>query len=133
MANFIYPKYKESLLSGNSDISLLTGTVKASIIDTGSYTYDNAHRFIANVAGITGNSAALATKNLTNGYFTSANASFSAISGNQSEALVIWIDTGDGTTSRLVTYMDSGITGLPVTPNGGDITLVPNTAGWFQL
>jgi hypothetical protein len=34
------------------------------------------------------------------------------------------VDTGTPTTDRLICYLDSAnVTGLPVTPNGGDITL----------
>jgi len=133
MANAIYPKYKEALLTGDTNISLTTGTVKISLVDTGSYTYSSAHQYINNVTGITSNSAALGTKTVANGYFDSANAEFTAVSGNQSEALIFWIDTGSGTTSRLVAYLDTNVTGLPVTPNGGDITVVANTNGWFLL
>jgi hypothetical protein len=133
MANAIYPKYKEALLTGDTNISLTSGTVKIALVDTGTYTYSAAHQFYSDLSGVTANSAALGTKTVANGYFKSANAEFTAISGNQSEALVIWIDTGTGGTSRLVTYLDSNVTGLPVTPNGGDITVVANTSGWFLL
>ena len=30
---------------------------------------------------------------------------------------------GTESTSNLIAYMDTGMTGLPVTPNGGDITV----------
>lgn len=133
MANAIYPRYKEALLTGNTNISLTSGTVKIALVDTGTYTYNGDHQYYANLSGVTANSAALGTKAVTNGYFTSANATFTAVSGAQSEALIIWIDTGVSTTSRLVTYLDTNVTGLPVTPNGGDITVVANTSGWFLL
>jgi len=38
------------------------------------------------------------------------------------EALVIYKDTGDENTSPLIAYIDTA-TGLPVTPNGGNITV----------
>jgi len=133
MANAIYPRYKEALLTGDSNISLTSGTVKVALVDTGTYTYNGNNQFYANLSGVTANSAALASKAVTNGYFTSGNAVFTAVSGNQSEALIIYIDTGSSTTSRLVAYLDTNVTGLPVTPNGGDITVVANTSGWFLL
>ncbi len=40
-----------------------------------------------------------------------------------SEALVIYQHTGVDATSELIAYIDTGVTGLPVTPNGGDITV----------
>jgi hypothetical protein len=55
------------------------------------------------------------------------------VTGNSAEALVFYIDTGTAATSRLVSYIDSGFSGLPVTPNGGDITLSFNASGIFAL
>lgn len=133
MANAIYPKYKEALLTGDTNISLTTGTVKIALVDTGTYTYSSAHQFYSDLSGVTANSTALGTKTVTDGYFDSANAEFTAVSGNESEALIFWIDTGNGSTSRLVAYLDTNVTGLPVTPNGGDITVVANNSGWFLL
>ena len=46
---------------------------------------------------------------------------------------MLWLDTGTPGTSRLIAYIDSGQTGLPVTPNGGDITYTVDAAGWFTL
>jgi hypothetical protein len=49
---------------------------------------------------------------------------FTAVSGATVEALVIYRkNSGANTTWRLVAYIDTSVTGLPVTPNGGDITL----------
>ena len=36
------------------------------------------------------------------------------------EAIVIYVDTGTEATSPLIAYIDTA-TGLPITPNGGDI------------
>jgi hypothetical protein len=55
------------------------------------------------------------------------------VTGNSIEALLIYIDTGSAATSRLVAYIDTGVTGLPVTPNGGDIVITWNASGIFQL
>ena len=64
---------------------------------------------------------------------TTGTNTFSAVTGNSVEALVLYVDTGSASTSRLVAYIDSGVTGLPVTPNGGDITITWNASGIFQL
>jgi hypothetical protein len=68
-------------------------------------------------------SANLSGKTTTDVVLDANDAVFTAASGVQSEACVIYKDTGVATTSRLIYYMDT-MTGLPVTPNGGDITLV---------
>jgi hypothetical protein len=50
------------------------------------------------------------------------------------EALVLYRkNAGANTTWRLVAYIDTGVTGLPVTPNGSDITITWNASGILQL
>mgnify|MGYP003451107626 FL=1 len=133
MANAIYPKYKEELLNGGTNISLAGGTVKAALVDTGTYTYSAAHQFLSSLSGVVGTAQTLGTKTITNGLFDAADITYTAVSGASVEALVIYIDTGVAGTSRLVAYIDTSVTGLPVTPNGGDVTVTWNASGIFQL
>ena len=131
MANAIYPKAKESFLKGDLD---LDGTVKITLIDTADYTYNSAHDNIDDVAAASRvATATLASKTFTNGAFDAADVTFSAVTGDQCEALVVWLDTGVESTSKLIAYYDTGITGMPVTPNGGDITVTFNASGLFSL
>ncbi len=133
MANALYPLWKEALIQASSD-SALTGTVKAALVDTGTYTYSAAHQFLSSLSGVVGTAGTIgATKSYTNGVFDGANVTYTAVSGNTAEALVLYIDTGVAGTSRLVAYIDTGVTGLPVTPNGGDITVTWNASGIFAL
>ena len=133
MANAIYPIYKAALLAGLSNIDLDTGTVKAALIDTGTYTYSTAHDFYNDLSGVVGTPGAIANTTVTGGLFDGDNVTFTAVSGATVEAIVIYIDTGNTATSRLVAYIDTGVTGLPVTPNGGDITITWNASGIFHL
>ncbi len=133
MANAIYPKYKEELLNGGTNISLASGTVKVALVDTGTYTYSAAHQFLSSLSGVVGTAQTLGTKTITNGLFDAADSTFTSVSGASVEALVIYIDTGVAGTSRLVAYIDTGVTGLPVTPNGGDININWNASGIVQL
>jgi len=135
MANAIYPKYKQALLTGDTNIDIESGTVKVALVDTGTYTYNAAHDFYDDVsAGVVGTPQTLATNTVTSGLFDSAtNPTFTAVSGATCEALIIYIDTGVAGTSRLVAYLDTSVTGLPVTPNGGDISITWNASGIFQL
>jgi len=56
------------------------------------------------------------------------------VSGTTAEALVIFIkNAGANTTWRLVAYIDTGVTGLPVTPNGGNIVTAWNASGILQF
>jgi hypothetical protein len=133
MANAIYPKYKQALLdaSANTDINDLT--VKAALVDTGTYTYSAAHEFLTSLTGVVGTAQTIANTTVTDGLFDGDNVTFTSVTGNSVEALVIYIDTGTAGTSRLVAYIDTSVTGLPVTPNGGDITITWNASGIFQL
>lgn len=133
MANAIYPKAKEAALQGNLDLS--GGTVKLALVDTGTYTYSASHEFYSSVSSaVVGTPQTLGSKTFTAGKFVTGNATFSAVSGNTVEALVLYIDTGNAATSQLIAYLDTGQTGLPVTPNGGDITVTADsTNGWFTL
>jgi hypothetical protein len=135
MANAIYPKYKEALISGSANVSLSGGTVKAVLVDTADYTYDAAHNFLDDViAGARiGTAQTIANKTVTNGLFDGDDVTFSAVTGDQAEAIIIYIDTGSEATSWLVAYIDTGVTGLPVTPNGGNISITWNASGIFQL
>jgi hypothetical protein len=133
MANAIYPKYKEALISGSANISLSSGTVKVALVDTAVYTYSAAHEFLTSLTGTVGTAPTLGSKTVTNGVFDAADPTWTAVSGSTAEALVVYIDTGVAGTSRLVAYIDTGITNLPVTPNGGDIVLAINASGLFAL
>ena len=49
-----------------------------------------------------------------------ADCTFTSVTGSSIEAIVIYKDTGTEATSPLIAYIDTA-TGLPITPNGGDI------------
>lgn len=134
MANAIYPLYKQALLDASSDSDLNDGTVKVALVDSADYTYSAAHDFYNDVsAAVVGTPQTIANSTVTNGLFDGDDVTFTAVSGDPCEALIIYIDTGNAATSRLVAYIDTGVTGLPVTPNGGDITITWNASGIFQL
>ena len=134
MANAVYPIWKQELLQGTANTSL-TGNIKAVLIDLADYTYSAAHDFLDDVpvAARVATSPNLASKTFVNGLFDAADTTFSAVTGDVSEALILYVDTGSAATSRLVAFFDTGVTGLPVTPNGGDINVQWNVSGIFQL
>ena len=65
-------------------------------------------------------SAALTSKTTTFGVADADDATFASVTGAQSEAIVIFKDTGSAGSSPLIAYLDQ-MTNLPVTPNGGNI------------
>lgn len=123
MANALYPKFKEALLSQSPSINLSSDTINVALIDTGVYTYNAAHDFWDDaVAGLVGTAQTLGSKTVTNGVFDAADVTFTSVSGSTVEALIIYKSTGVNSTSPLIAYIDTA-TGLPVTPNGGNISI----------
>jgi hypothetical protein len=108
--------------------------VRAALVDTGTYTYNSAHEFLTSLTGVVGTAQTIgATKSYTNGVFDGGDVIYTAVTGATAEAIVIYIDTGTAGTSRLVAFLDTGVTNLPVTPNGGDITVTWNASGIFAI
>ncbi len=135
MANAIYPKFVEAMISqALSGSPSIAGTLKVVLIDTADYTYDAAHDFYNDVsAGAVGTPTEVEEQTYLNGLLDAANTTIPAVTGDPCEALVLFLDTGTPSTSRLVAYLDTGVGGLPVTPNGGDIAVNWNASGILQF
>jgi hypothetical protein len=123
MANQLYPKAKEDFLSANLNMS--SNTITVALVDTDVYTFSTSHEDradIPNSAVVA--EAVLASKTVTSGVFDAYDATFSTVTGANCEALVIYHTDSQGgnTSSRLIAYVDTA-TGLPILPNGGDITV----------
>jgi hypothetical protein len=68
------------------------------------------------------------------GVFDAADLSpaFTAVSGATVESISLLKDSGVGSTSPLIGYWDTA-TGLPLTPNGGDVNVTMNASGIFKF
>lgn len=134
MANAFYSLWKQELLQGSTNTSL-GGTIKACLIDTATYTYSAAHQFRSSLTGVaTGTQPTLASKTFVNGLFDAADTTFTAVgAGATVEAIVLYVDSGAAATDRLIAFIDSFTSGMPATPNGGDIVTAWNASGIFQL
>ena len=133
MSNALYPKWKQALLEFTANNDLDGQTVKVALVTAG-YTYSGTDQYYSSVsAAVVGTPQTLGTKTFTNGVFDAADVLFTAVTGAQVVALVIYIDTGNAATSPLVAFIDTGVTNLPVTPNGGDIAITWNASGIFAL
>lgn len=140
MANALYANYKNHLLGSSSAVHAFpdmdTDTIKVLLVDSADYTVNlatNQDHADVTGAGIV-STATLASKTagvVAAGVFDAADTTFSAVSGDQSELLVIYKDSGTSSTSALVAYFDTFSSGMPVTPNGGDITVVWNGSGIY--
>lgn len=137
MANAVYPKYKKALMGGGSNANLIAGSVKSMMVDTGLYTYSAAHEFLSDVpsGARIATSGSLSGKAISDaGAFTSGNGRLDGVTGASVEAIILFVDTGAESTSRLVAFFDTGVTGLPVTPAGASYNIIPDTGGvWFVL
>ena len=121
MANALYAKGREGFLDGSIDWD--THTIKVVLVDSALYTpnmsTDDNLDDIASGARVA-TSGALTGKTVTGGVADADDVTFTTVTGATSEYLVIYKDTGTESTSRLIALIDTA-TGLPVTPNGGDI------------
>jgi hypothetical protein len=138
MANAIYPLFKQELLkdTANNLLNSAEGTtgVFAALVDTGTYTYSAAHQFYSSLAGVVGTDQEITAKTQALGVFDGSDVTFPAVTGASVEAIVLYRkNAGANTTWPLIAYIDTGVTGLPVTPNGGNILATWNASGIFQL
>ena len=123
MASGLYDIGRQGFLAG--DIDWDANNIKVTLVDAADYTVNLATDDFYNdvtPAGRVATSGNLASKTTTAGVADAADITYTAVTGDPSEALVIWKDTTVEATSNLIAYIDTG-TGLPVTPNGGDINV----------
>lgn len=123
MANALYDLGREGFLAG--DIDWDANTIKIMLIDEADDTIDLAtdDNLDDRASGArVATSSALGSKTTTAGVADAADVTFSAVTGDVSESIDGFKDTGTESTSRLIFNIDTA-TGLPVTPNGGDITV----------
>lgn len=122
MANTLYDFCRQRFLE--AQINWMTDTIKVILVDTGAYTpQTSVHQYLSDIptsARIAG-PVTLTSKATTGGAADAADVTFTAVSGASIEAIVIYVDTGTESTSPLIAFIDTA-TGLPITPNGGDIT-----------
>jgi hypothetical protein len=128
MANQLYPLAKEALLGG--DLALDTDNIKSMLVREA---YNAADQFLDDVIAAVATSVNLTTKTITLGTFDTDDIVHTAVgSGAAINYIILYQDTGASATSRLIAHIDTA-TGLPVTPDGTDITVAVNALGWFTL
>jgi trehalose-6-phosphate synthase len=109
MANALYPLWKQEILKGTANNLLNSATgatgVYCSLVDTGTYTYSSAHQFYSSLSGVVGTDQEILTKTQTTGTFDGDDLTYTAVSGNSVEALVLYRkNAGANTTWPLVAY-----------------------------
>ncbi len=134
MANALYNSGRNGLLNGGIDLD--TNTIKAALVSN-AYTPNLAtHANWSDVsANVIGTPTTLATPTVGTvgpGVFDAAVVSFTAVASGAVTYVAIYKDTGTANTSTLIALIDTA-TGLPVTANGGDITITWNASGIITL
>jgi poly-gamma-glutamate capsule biosynthesis protein CapA/YwtB (metallophosphatase superfamily) len=127
MSNALYATGRNAF--ANAGINWPGDIIRAILIDTAQYTVDLAlHDFLDDIpAGARVATAQLASKSAAAGVCDAADTIFTAVSGASIEAVVLYKDTGVESTSQLIAYIDTAAGGLPVTPDGTDITIAWDT------
>jgi hypothetical protein len=141
MANSLFAAYKQVALGDNAITGFTVpdweggSTMSAVLVDSADDTINvntdqdladilaGARVATANLASIT---VAAAANTVT---VDAADTTFTAVTGDQSEQVVIYMNTGTEATSLLCVFFDTFSSGMPVTPNGGNITIQWNASG----
>lgn len=135
MANAAYPDFLRALL--NKELDMNTDSIKATLSDAADYTYSSAHTTYATdvAAGAkVAVSSALGSPTIAAGVFDTADFTWTAVTGDQCEQVLLWNDTPTTPVADpLCIFYDTSLTGMPVTPSGGDINFTVHASGWFAL
>lgn len=118
MASGLYDSAREAFLAGDLDWD--ADDIKVAAIDVADYTVDlAADDNLDDIPGaaIVATSANLSGKTVVDGTADASDVTFTAVSGDSIEALVVYQDSGVASTSKLIAYIEAG----PVTPTGADI------------
>ena len=122
----------------HSVIDLDTNNIREQLTDEGTVAFSAAHQDRADiVAGLVtnGESANLSSTTVGtvgDGVFDHADEVHVAVSGASIEAINYYLESGTDGTSGLISNHDDW-TNLPLTPNGGNITVAPAAGGVFSV
>ena len=138
MANVVYPKWKEAIGSGLTNSDVITDTAQdgiyAALVSSG-YTYSSNDQYKTDLgANIVGTPTRITGNTFEDGVLDGGDVTFTSVTGSQVTQIVLYrANSGAESTWRLVAKLDTDITNLPLTPNGGDITVNWNASGIFGL
>ena len=124
MANALFDQGREDFLAGTLDWD--ADEFRIALVDDTDVTFDLAVNdfwddLVAGLVHANGESDALATKTVTDGVADAADKTWSSVTGDAADYVICFKESGVDSTSNLVFALDSATTGIPVTPNGGDI------------
>lgn len=129
MANQMYGLGLQSIGSALVDLTSSGATIKALLATTAYTPSINVDQFVSDIPGgaIIARSPSFSSKTISLGVFNAATVTFASVAGGSTGTyLVIYKDTGSDSTSVLLAIIDVA-TGLPISTNGGDITVTWDT------
>jgi hypothetical protein len=136
MANFVHDSFRNGILGSHATrVDLDADAINMIFIDATDdvplVTDDFFDDLIGTPVPSFATSPSLAGKTIGSvavGVFDANDLVFSSLTGDQSEWLVMFKDTGTEATSDMICAWDT-LTGLPLTPNGADVTVVMAAGG----
>jgi hypothetical protein len=133
MANDLFDNGAETILNG--DVHFDTDTIRVTLLDgaddTPNLSTDDFYDDIA--AGARVATANLASVTTTDGVLDAADTVLSSVTGDQSEFILLDHDAGGAESADPLLVLFDTATGLPVTPNGADITIQWNASGILDI
>lgn len=145
MTNAVFTAWKQLQL-GDAAISGPTlptvdasSTVYIALIDTADDTaVPNTDQDLADIVGaaIVAEGALASVTVVASGanvVVDAADKTLSAVTGDSAENMLVYNHTGTGSTSLLMVHFDTFTSGMPVTPNGGDIVIAFHASGIVQF
>lgn len=132
MANVITNIGKDYLLQAGNWVA---DNIDVFLVDSASFTYSaGVTDYLDTVpGGMRIASASLASKTCVAGLLDAANATFTSVSGAQFEYLLVVARLGGAETADPILMVFDSATGLPLTPNGNNITLTWDASGIVQF
>ncbi len=119
-------------------IDLDTDNIREQLTDEGTVAFSAAHQDLADIVaalvtnGESANLSSTTVGTVGDGVFDHADEVHTSVSGASIEAINYYLETGTDGTSGLMSNHDDW-TNLPLTPNGGNITVAPAAGGVFSV
>jgi hypothetical protein len=143
MTNSLYLAFKQEQIGdaagpGHGAVDWEADTVNLVLIDSADYTASiNVDADLVDIpsgarvaTGTLASKTAIASGNKL--VQDAADLTLTGVSGDQSEAIALYKNSGSAATSLLIVLFDTFTSGMPVLPNGGDIVVQWNASGIFD-
>lgn len=119
--NHVYPLAVDAFLRGDIDVE--TATLLAELLD--GYTYSDTHEFLDDVSGRFATPQSVTVTGVSDGAVDVDDITFPSVpAGDTITTLVLYVDTGVDSTSRLLVAFDrrGDTTAVSMPTNDGDVT-----------